>query len=168
LVVWFEPITPNFAPRDEYRWALEQGIWVTLDNDDNTSNDDSVVHFDCRPSENGNFLLRDFDVAVAGDSVIKGTQRIGWDPVSGKFRTWTFDSEGGYFDGYLSRDGDPVVRAATARATTRRQYRSWPADRMSLSRSYRPARPSNMAATSPGRLSSWARVIPPSLARPAR
>ena len=24
--------TPNFAPRQEYEWALEQGIWVTLDN----------------------------------------------------------------------------------------------------------------------------------------
>jgi diaminopimelate decarboxylase/aspartate kinase len=24
--------TPNFAPREEYRWALEQGVWVTLDN----------------------------------------------------------------------------------------------------------------------------------------
>ena len=24
--------TPNFAPRDEYAWALEQGVWVTLDN----------------------------------------------------------------------------------------------------------------------------------------
>lgn len=24
--------TPNFAPRDEYAWAVEQGIWVTLDN----------------------------------------------------------------------------------------------------------------------------------------
>lgn len=24
--------TPNFAPRDEYAWGLEQGIWVTLDN----------------------------------------------------------------------------------------------------------------------------------------
>jgi diaminopimelate decarboxylase/aspartate kinase len=24
--------TPNFAPRDEYKWALEQGVWVTLDN----------------------------------------------------------------------------------------------------------------------------------------
>ncbi len=26
--------------------------------------------------------------------------------MSGKFRTWTFDSQGGYFDGYLTRDGD--------------------------------------------------------------
>lgn len=24
--------TPNFAPREEYAWALEQGVWVTLDN----------------------------------------------------------------------------------------------------------------------------------------
>lgn len=24
--------TPNFAPRQEYAWALEQGVWVTLDN----------------------------------------------------------------------------------------------------------------------------------------
>jgi diaminopimelate decarboxylase/aspartate kinase len=24
--------TPNFAPREEYAWGLDQGIWVTLDN----------------------------------------------------------------------------------------------------------------------------------------
>lgn len=24
--------TPNFAPRTEYEWALEQGVWLTLDN----------------------------------------------------------------------------------------------------------------------------------------
>jgi len=24
--------TPNFAPRGEYAWALDQGVWVTLDN----------------------------------------------------------------------------------------------------------------------------------------
>jgi len=24
--------TPNFAPRKEYEWALDQGVWVTLDN----------------------------------------------------------------------------------------------------------------------------------------
>ncbi|HEX7080275.1 MAG TPA: bifunctional aspartate kinase/diaminopimelate decarboxylase [Gammaproteobacteria bacterium] len=24
--------TPNFAPRTEYEWALEQGVWITLDN----------------------------------------------------------------------------------------------------------------------------------------
>jgi diaminopimelate decarboxylase/aspartate kinase len=24
--------TPNFTPRSEYEWALEQGVWVTLDN----------------------------------------------------------------------------------------------------------------------------------------
>jgi diaminopimelate decarboxylase/aspartate kinase len=24
--------TPNFAPRNEYQWALDQGVWLTLDN----------------------------------------------------------------------------------------------------------------------------------------
>ncbi len=82
------------------------GNWVDED-------DDSIVHFKCRPSDDGKFLLRDFDVAVAGETVISGTQRIVWDPVSGKFRAWTFDSEGGYFDGFLSRDGDRWVLSST-------------------------------------------------------
>ena len=24
--------TPNFAPKEEYEWGLEQDVWVTLDN----------------------------------------------------------------------------------------------------------------------------------------
>ena len=36
----------------------------------------------------------------------RGTQRIGWDPVAGQFRSWDFDSQGGYSEGLWSRDGD--------------------------------------------------------------
>lgn len=75
--------------------------------------DDSVVHFNCRTSDDGNFLLRDFEVAVGGKTIMHGTQRIGWDPVSGKFRAWTFDSEGGYFDGYLTRDGERWILSSS-------------------------------------------------------
>jgi uncharacterized protein (TIGR02246 family) len=82
------------------------GNWVDED-------DDSVVHFNCRPSDDGNFMLRDFEVAVGGQTVIHGTQRIGWDPVSGKFRTWTFDSQGGYFDGYLTSDGERWILSSS-------------------------------------------------------
>jgi uncharacterized protein (TIGR02246 family) len=85
-------------------WLL--GDWIDED-------DVSVVRFNCRPSEDGKFLLRDFEVAIAGETVISGTQRIVWDPISGKFRAWTFDSEGGYFDGFLSRDGDRWVLSST-------------------------------------------------------
>lgn len=85
-------------------WLI--GNWVDED-------DDSVVQFNCHPSDDGNFLLRDFDVSVSGETVIHGTQRIGWDALSGKFRVWTFDSEGGHFEGFLSRDNDRWILTAS-------------------------------------------------------
>jgi hypothetical protein len=57
----------------------------------------------------GNYLIRDFQVVVAGQSVLSGSQRTGWDPVSGKLRAWTFDSDGGYFEGTWHRDGEKWV-----------------------------------------------------------
>ncbi len=84
----------------QLNWLV--GNWVDEDRD-------SVVHFNCRPSENGNFLIRDFEVVAGGGKVVSGTQRFGWDPLSGKFRAWTFDDDGGYFEGWLTREGDDWV-----------------------------------------------------------
>ena len=67
---------------------------------------DSHVHFSCRWDESGNFLLRDFAVHIAGQKTITGTQRIGYDPVTGHLKTWVFDSAGGYADGYFHREGE--------------------------------------------------------------
>ena len=66
----------------------------------------SRVHFSCRWDAGGNFLLRDFEVHVAGEKTISGTQRIGFDPLSGHLKSWSFDSAGGYAEGYWQRDGD--------------------------------------------------------------
>jgi hypothetical protein len=38
-----------------------------------------------------------------------GTQRIGYDPLTGHLRAWIFDSAGGYADGYFHRDGDAWI-----------------------------------------------------------
>jgi uncharacterized protein (TIGR02246 family) len=81
----------------ELNWLL--GDWVDQD-------DDSVVQFRCAASEDGHYLLRDFTVSVGGWKTITGTERIGWDPRSGKIRSWTFDSDGGHFEGAWSRDGE--------------------------------------------------------------
>jgi len=78
----------------QLEWLV--GDWVDQD-------DDSVVHFNCQFTDDGNFLIREFKVTVAGESVISGTQRSGWDPSSGKIRSWTFDSDGGYFEGTWNR-----------------------------------------------------------------
>jgi hypothetical protein len=48
-----------------------------------------------------------------------GTQRIGWDPLRKQFRTWVFDSEGGFAEGLVSHDDDSdqwVVQSSGVRA----------------------------------------------------
>ena len=70
---------------------------------------DSHVRVNCRWSEDGNFLLRTFTVKVAGKTAMTVHQRVGWDPLAKQFRSWEFDSEGGYGEGRWSRDGDRWV-----------------------------------------------------------
>ena len=73
----------------------------------------SDVHFSCKWDRSGNFLLREFSVNAAGRKSIHGTQRIGFDPLSGHLKTWIFDSEGGYSDGYFRHKGDQWVLHTT-------------------------------------------------------
>lgn len=78
------------------------GEWVD-------SGADSETRVTCRWSPDGNFLLRDFVVLRGGKAVQSVAQRIGWDAVAGEFRSWEFDSEGGFGEGRWSRDGDAWV-----------------------------------------------------------
>jgi uncharacterized protein (TIGR02246 family) len=84
----------------ELEWML--GEWVN-------ESDDAVVFTSCKWSDDGNFLLREFDVDVEGRIALSGTQRIGWDGERNQFRTWVFDDRGGFAEGLMSRDGDRWV-----------------------------------------------------------
>src|SRR5262249_27175057 len=66
---------------------------------------EGVVHTTCRWSPDLNFLLREFTMRIKGQPVTGGTQRIGWDPLTSQFRSWVFDTEGGFSDGSWSRGG---------------------------------------------------------------
>lgn len=83
------------------------GDWIDEDSD-------SVVSFSCRPTDNGKFLIRNFTLKVQGQEVLSGTERIGWDPLTGKLRAWIFDSEGGFAEGTWHREGDHnwILRSA--------------------------------------------------------
>lgn len=83
-----------------------QGEWVD-------EADDSVVSFNTHPTDNGKFLLREFTLKLAGHDALSGTQRIGWDPVSGQLRTWIFDSDGGFAEGVWQRSGDDWIMQAS-------------------------------------------------------
>jgi uncharacterized protein (TIGR02246 family) len=57
-------------------------------------------------SSDGNFLLREFFVTLPDGTRRRTSQRIGWDPLSGGFKSWTFHSDGGYGEGVWKRQGD--------------------------------------------------------------
>jgi uncharacterized protein (TIGR02246 family) len=88
----------------QLKWML--GEWVD-------ESDDGIVSTHCKWSDDGNFLLREFDVKVEGRFALRGTQRIGWDAQRKQFRMWVFDDRGGFAEGLLSRDGDRWITKAS-------------------------------------------------------
>lgn len=64
--------------------------------------------------ENKSFLLEDFQVIREGEVVLKGTQRIGWDPQAKQIRSWTFDSAGGFGEATWAQVEDRWVVKAKA------------------------------------------------------
>ncbi|MEK6258559.1 MAG: SgcJ/EcaC family oxidoreductase [Planctomycetota bacterium] len=110
---WLAASVRDHAPKDrrQHRAQLQQLGWLRGDWVD--EDDDSVVLFSCEAVDGGNFLLRKFTIQIAGQEAMSGTQRIGWDPLTGKLRAWIFDSEGGYAEGSWHRDDDRWVLQST-------------------------------------------------------
>ncbi|MCA9076654.1 MAG: SgcJ/EcaC family oxidoreductase [Planctomycetaceae bacterium] len=52
------------------------------------------------------FLLRSFAAQFGEGDEVQGTQIIGWDPMSQQIRTWTFNSDGSFGQGTVSRHDD--------------------------------------------------------------
>ena len=103
--IWRIAILKDFPPEEADRqsqlarldWLI--GNWINEERD-------SRVETSCEYSEDGNFLLRQFTVRMNDGRSMSGTQRVGWDPVHKKLRSWTFDSEGGLFDGFWTQVAD--------------------------------------------------------------
>ena len=108
---WLHAQIRDEQPEDDPHERLEEldwmlGEWVN-------ESDDAVVFTSCKWSDDGNFLVREFDVDVEGRLALRGTQRLGWDGQRKQFRTWVFDDRGGFAEGLLSRDGDRWVIKVT-------------------------------------------------------
>jgi uncharacterized protein (TIGR02246 family) len=98
-----EPATPHDHLKP-LAWLL--GAWVD-------ESPESVVETRWRWSDTGNYLLGDFDVKIGRTAVMKGTQRIGWDPNRQQIRSWVFDSQGGFTEGeWTETDEGWVVKAS--------------------------------------------------------
>ncbi len=54
------------------------------------------VETTCEWSEDGNYLLQDYVVKTRSGAVMRGTQRIAWDPMRHTIRSWAFDQSGAF------------------------------------------------------------------------
>lgn len=81
-------------------WML--GDWVSEDTD-------MKVHTTCKWSDDGHYLIRDYEIQMAGERLQHGLQRIGWDPLRQHIRSWVFDSDGGYVEGIWRQSGDQWI-----------------------------------------------------------
>jgi uncharacterized protein (TIGR02246 family) len=113
---WLQARIADEAPEqdsaNEHLKELEwmRGEWVN-------ESDDAIVTTTCDWSDDGSFLLRKFDMKIEGVIALKGSQRIGWDPVLKQFRTWVFDNEGGFAEGLITHDDERwIVKIAGVRA----------------------------------------------------
>ncbi len=77
------------ALRDLQPLAWLVGDWI---DEGRAENVESTIRWD----ENKSFLIEEFKVVREGSVVLKGTQRIGWDPQAKQIRSWIFDSAGGF------------------------------------------------------------------------
>jgi uncharacterized protein (TIGR02246 family) len=69
----------------------------------------SDVNLVAKWAPNKSFLVLDYTIKREGDQQLDVNMRIGWDEVNGLIRSWVFDSNGGFGEGYWERDGNRWV-----------------------------------------------------------
>ena len=97
---------------------------------------DEIVESKFAWDDNKSFLLEDFQIIREGSVVLKGNQRIGWDPQAKQIRSWTFDNAGGFGEAVWTGVSDDWVckakgvrsdgGSASATRTLRRGYQRPP------------------------------------------
>lgn len=87
--------------------SLLEGEWI----DENPAGA-TRVHYHW--NEEKTFLLGEYTVQINGKPAMKSSQRLGWDPVQQKIRSWTFDADGGFSEGYWTPTENGWIVKSTA------------------------------------------------------
>lgn len=98
----------SLSPHDRLKplaWLV--GDWVD-------EGSDAVVQISCKWSDDKNYLLVEFNARMQGKPALKSSQRIGWDPLTQKVKSWVFDSDGGHGEGLWSQIENRWVIKSTA------------------------------------------------------
>lgn len=91
---WSMGVVRDIPAEPTHRDHLESLSWLVGDWIDESR--DGVVRTSCRWADNHSFLLQEITILQSNQETMKISQRIGWDPLAKQFKTWIFDSEGGY------------------------------------------------------------------------
>jgi uncharacterized protein (TIGR02246 family) len=95
------PANPGLADLD---WMV--GTWTAVSGD-------ATLEATVRWDDTGTFLLRDTKAVQDGQALLRGSQRIGWDPLTGKLKSWSVDSDGGHAEAVWTKDGSSWVEQAS-------------------------------------------------------
>jgi uncharacterized protein (TIGR02246 family) len=87
--------------------------WLVGDWEDADKSDNLTVRSQYSWARGGNFLSRNVTVKRGAETTLEGWQIIGWDPLEGCIRSWTFDDEGGFSEGRWAREGDRWLQRET-------------------------------------------------------
>jgi|LakMenEpi03Aug12_release.lakeMendotaPanAssembly.Ray.scaffolds.fasta_scaffold01460_8 uncharacterized protein (TIGR02246 family) len=87
--------------------SMLEGDWV----DENPA---GVTRVSYRWNEEKTFLLGEYVVQIGDRPAMKSSQRLGWDPVQLKIRSWTFDSDGGFSEGTWTATDEGWIVKSTA------------------------------------------------------
>lgn len=85
---------------------LSELEWLVGEWEETNKADDLSIRSQFVWARGGNFLTRNVTVKRAGNTTLEGWQIIGWDPIEERIRSWTFDGEGGFADGWWTREGE--------------------------------------------------------------
>jgi uncharacterized protein (TIGR02246 family) len=87
--------------------------WLVGDWEDANKGDNLTVRSQYSWARGGNFLTRNVTVKRGTETTLEGWQIIGWDPIEGCIRSWTFDDEGGFSEGRWTREGNRWLQRET-------------------------------------------------------
>jgi hypothetical protein len=85
------------SPLEGLDWMV--GEWVD-------QGEDATIVTECSWTNNHKFLKRSYQLKIDDEVTLEGYQIVGWDPLAGQIRSWTFDSDGGFGDGLWIQDGN--------------------------------------------------------------
>ena len=87
-------VLSNYKHLKELEWLI--GNWTDGD-------EKGRIKTTCQWTKNKNFIRRSFVASTQDRIDISGMQIIGWDPAKKQIRSWVFDSDGGFAEGFWTQ-----------------------------------------------------------------